>query len=406
MSRRNPDPYRESQPVAGAVSCGTRAVIFLVALTLLFSALFIVYRRWETAPVGEPIRLEEAATELNFAERFLLQNQLSNKREALLGPAGDATGLVTFKVASGESATQIAANLREEGLLREDNRALFLEYLRYYGLDAELHAGTFTLDPTLNIPNLTQTLTGSGGTHIELGFFPGWRIEEIANNLAVTRPANIDADQFLDIAYRRVNFDTTPYSFLSSISAETSFEGYLYPGIYSVPVDADAAYLVNAMLERFGQEVTPTFRQRYGEQGLSIRDAVIIASIVQREAPDPTERATVASVYLNRVAQGMKLDADPTVQYAVGYFAGTDSWWKVPLSATDLQINSPYNTYLNTTMPPGPIANPDRVSLEAVAYPEQTDYFYFVASCAPGEVGRHRFSITYDEHLEKVQACR
>ena len=152
-----------------------------------------------------------------------------------------------------------------------------------------------------------------------------------------------------------------------------------------MPVDADAAYLVDAMLQRFDQEVTPAFRQRYGEQGLSIRDAVIIASIVQREAPTrPNARLSPVSTS-TAWPIGMKLDADPTVQYAVGYYPATDSWWKVPLSATDLQINSPYNTYLNTTMPPGPIANPDRVSLEAVAYPEQTDYFYFVASCTPAK---------------------
>ena len=131
-----------------------------------------------------------------------------------------------------------------------------------------------------------------------------------------------------------------------------------------------------------------------------------LGAIVEREAVVEDEMAMIASVYFNRLRAGMKLDADPTVQYAVGYQAENDSWWKVPLSMADLQINSPYNTYQNVGLPPAPIANPGIKALQAVADPAQTDYIFFVAGCNPQNPSTHLFSITYEEHLTNVENCR
>jgi UPF0755 protein len=173
-----------------------------------------------------------------------------------------------------------------------------------------------------------------------------------------------------------------------------------------LPPDADAAYLVNAMLQNFDRQVTPAMRQAYGAQGLSLREAVIVASIVQREAVAEEERPLIASVFLNRIGEGMHLQADPTVQYAVGFQPGNNSWWKSPLSLDDLRLDSPYNTYLYDGLPPGPIANPGRGALEAVAFPAETPFFFFVADCDAEGNDRHLFSITYDEHLANVARCR
>lgn len=285
MTRRTDNPYRDSSATANAISCGARLVIFFLAVTILFIGLFAVYRRWETASLTSPVSLDDAATNLNAAERFLLQNQLSTQRDALLGPAGSSAEPVSITVASGDPATRIADKLVAARALRDDNRGLFLEYLRFYGLDADLRAGDFTLDSTLSIPELADTLTGTIGGQIELSFLEGWRSEEMANYLSVTQPAKIDGNHFLDIVYRRVPFDLSAYPFLGSLSAETSLEGYLFPGRYPIPTDADAALLIDLMLTRFGEQVTPAMRQHFGEQSLSIRDAVIVASIVQREAP-------------------------------------------------------------------------------------------------------------------------
>ena len=155
------------------------------------------------------------------------------------------------------------------------------------------------------------------------------------------------------------------------------------------------------MLTNFGERVTPTMRQSFGLEGLTVYEAVILASIVERETPQIEERPLVAGVYLNRLRQDILLQADPTVQYAVGYQADSNSWWKNPLFLTDLELDSPYNTYVYPGLPPGPIASPGLSSIEAVLNPGQHDYIYFVA--LPDGSGAHVFASTFEEHAANVQ---
>jgi UPF0755 protein len=127
-----------------------------------------------------------------------------------------------------------------------------------------------------------------------------------------------------------------------------------------------------------------------------------VASIVEREAVIPAERPDIAGVYLNRIAQGIRLEADPTVQYAMGYQEATGQWWKTPVFLEEYSsVISPYNTYLNDGLPPGPIASPGLSSIEAVLHPGQHDYIYFVAT-ADG-TGAHVFASTFEEHAENVR---
>jgi len=123
---------------------------------------------------------------------------------------------------------------------------------------------------------------------------------------------------------------------------------------------------------------------------------------VEREAVAADERPAIAGVYLNRLAVGMKLEADPTMQYAMGYQAAAGQWWKTPVFLEEYgSVNSPYNTYLYPGIPPGPIASPGLSSVQAVLAPEAHDYFYFVAT--PDGTGRHVFAATFAEHLINVQ---
>jgi len=124
----------------------------------------------------------------------------------------------------------------------------------------------------------------------------------------------------------------------------------------------------------------------------------VLASIIEREAVQASERPLIASVFLNRLALGIPLQADPTVQYPLGR---PDAWWKAPLSIEDLQVDSPYNTYLHQGLPPGPIASPGLASLESVAAPVETSYLFFRAACDGS--GRHLFATTFEEHL--ANAC-
>ena len=185
-----------------------------------------------------------------------------------------------------------------------------------------------------------------------------------------------------------------------------ALEGYLFPDAYPVGRDTTAAALIELMLARFDERVTPAMRQAYGALGLTLREAVIVASIIQREAVLDEEKPLMAAVFLNRLRAGMPLQADPTVQYALGYQAAAETWWKVPLTADDLQVNSPYNTYLYGGLPPGPISNPGLAALQAVANPAAVEYLFFVVDCAAATPGAHAFSVTYEEHVANVQRCR
>jgi UPF0755 protein len=151
-------------------------------------------------------------------------------------------------------------------------------------------------------------------------------------------------------------------------------------------------------MRNFSLHLTVDLREGIARQELDLRQAVTLASLVQREAVVADEGAQIASVFYNRLRAGMKLDSDPTVQYALGYNNAQGTWWTNPLSAIDLQIDSPYNTYIYTGLPPGPIANPSISALRAVAFPAETPYYFFRARCDGS--GLHVFSITFEEHLQ------
>ncbi|MGH2617025.1 MAG: endolytic transglycosylase MltG, partial [Thermomicrobiales bacterium] len=200
------------------------------------------------------------------------------------------------------------------------------------------------------------------------------------------------AQAFLDAVE---NIDRSQFEFLADLAPGQSLEGFLFPDTYRFD-GSDPTLNVATMLTNFGNKYTPEMRQRTGEMGLSIYDVLKLASLVEREAQIPEERPTIADVYLSRLEQGWELEADPTVQYVIGT---PQEWWP-KVSGTDLETtDSPYNTYLNAGLPPGPIANPGFASIQAVLFPNDTPYMFFVAKCDTGE---HEFAVTPDEQAANV----
>ncbi len=385
------------------IGCRIYLFFLLLAACLIVGAFVWSTMRWQTIVRDSGISSLEADPSLNPAQRFYLQTYLANQGDALRRPAGDA-GEIQFEISAGATADIVIDDLVAVGLL--NNPDLFLNYLRYYGLDSGLQTGQFTLDGGLTIPQLAALISEGSARNITLGFLPGMRLEEMVQLLTVTSPAKIDPAEFQSLVTRRQRFDLSRYPFLNSLPPDASLEGFLYPDTYIVPPDANAVYLVDQMLQNFDRQVTPAMRQAYGALGLSLTEAVTLASIVERETMTAEERPLIASVFLNRVRAGMPLQADPTVQYAVGYQQAGNNWWKVPLTLSDLEFNHPYNTYVISGLPPGPIANPGVGSLQAVAEPAQTDYLFFVLDCFSDPVGRHVFSRTYEEHVAHVQKCQ
>jgi len=383
--------------------CRQVSILLLIFACLLMAVLAVLTTRQGLFLANNGLRLSEADPNLNLVQRLYLFAVLNREVDSLRQPAGTSSDL-QFVIPSGVTADKIVDDLIQAGLL--EDRALFLDYLRFYGWDSRLQAGQFTLNGQLTIPQLAAMITEGSARDATISFLPGLRLEEMAEVLSVLSPARIDPDEFLALARRQKRFDISPYSFLNSLPENATLEGFLLPDTYLVPHDADAAYLLHQMLQNFDRQVTPAMRQAFGVQGLTLTEAVTLASIVAREALLEEERPLIASVYLNRVAANMPLQADPTVQYAAGYHPASSSWWKVPLSLDDLQFDHPYNTYVVPGIPPGPIANPGYSSLQAVAEPAQTDFLFFVADCTANSVGQHIFSRTYEEHVVYVQRCR
>jgi UPF0755 protein len=177
--------------------------------------------------------------------------------------------------------------------------------------------------------------------------------------------------------------------------AARDLEGYLFPDTYPLSRHTDAARLVHLMVERFHHVFTPEMTQAAEARGLTVRQAVTLASLVEKETARPDERPVIAAVYENRLRIGIALACDPTVIYAL-QLAGT---YTGNLRREDLSVNSPYNTYRYPGLPPGPIAAPGRASLNAVVHPADADFLYFVSR----NDGSHEFARTLDEHNRNVQ---
>jgi UPF0755 protein len=394
------DPYEENRkgPLAQVVR-----LFFLLALVVLcLFAAFLLYARWlGSAQTAAP--WAGGAPDLNPARRLYLQTYLVTNAGALAQPVGDGVEAVEFVIEPGQSAATIAGNLAQAGLL--DDATLLLNYLRYHGLDAQLEAGAYQIDPRWTVPDLAVALTESLGQEVTLRFLEGWRVEEMAAYLSTVGAAQIDGNAFLEIVLGGDSFDLTSYPIVArEIPPGASLEGFLFPDTYRLPLDAEAADVVDMMLRNFEQRVTPELRAGIVQNGLSLYQGVTLASIVEREAPLAAERPRVATVFYNRLDDQMRLQADPTVQYAVGFDPATESWWKSQLTRADLQLPSPYNTYVHDGLPPGPIANPGLSSLEAVAYPMPSNELFFVADCE--RESAHLFSETYEQHVANVQRCR
>ena len=179
------------------------------------------------------------------------------------------------------------------------------------------------------------------------------------------------------------------------VDAGREHEGYLFPDTYALPRHTDAPRLVKVMTDAFEHALTPEIRAAAKERGLTEKQLVTLASIVEKETGNPAERPIVASVYENRLRIGMALQCDPTVIYALelrGHYDGN-------IHKDDLNIDSPYNTYRYPGLPPGPIASPGKASLDAVVHPADTEYLYFVSR----NDGSHVFAKTLAEHSKNVK---
>jgi UPF0755 protein len=337
------------------------------------------------------VRLGPPAEDLTLPERALLSVHLVIAGTELDRPSGEAEAALELVVAPGETASEVVGRLHAAAVVR--NPSLLRSYLRYRGLDRGVQAGSYDLRGTMTLAEVAEALQSARAPEITFTVPEGWRREQIADAVA---PAGF--------AFGAAEFLVQTEQPLSTILPETenlpSLEGFLFPDTYRLPTGAAPGDLVNAMLETFGRRVDEPLRSAFQAQGLDLVGAVTLASIIEREATVAEERPLIAGVFMNRLRLGIRLESDPTVQYAVGQ-QPDGSWWKSPLTLLDLQVESPFNTYRIDGLPPAPISNPGIASLTAVGHPEPTEFLFFRAACDGS--GRHVFSRTFEEHV--AQEC-
>lgn len=349
----------------------------------------------QSAGLIDPDREENALTP-EYIEAQVLSFMLRLQEEELNVPVGDDPRPRPFVIRPGEPARFVAARLAAAGFVRDGD--LFNLYLRVNGLDRNIDAGNFMLASSMTVPEIAQELQQARFEEVPVTIPEGFRAEEIAERLAAQFV--IDSERFLTaVRQPRTLALFEEYDFLQQLPEDATLEGYLFPDTYRFPVNASGPEVVlRSILSNFANRVGSDGLIG-GSSGLSGHDLITLASIVEREAVQADERPLIASVYLNRLNEscpevgGRYLQADPTVQYAKGT---TGDWWWKPQSLEEYaQVKSPYNTYLNLGLPPGPIASPGQLAIEATRNPGRTTYCFFLAT---GEDGRHVFANTIAEH--------
>ncbi len=334
-----------------------------------------------------------ASNTLTVTQRAYLSGLLILEAEALLSPVNEHGDQVTFTVELGETTLKIVHRLFQAGLIRDEDA--LRHYLLYSGLDTTIQAGEYQLSPKMNALEIAHMLQDATPREVMFHILAGWRSEEIGNLLPTSGLA-FSAEDLLKIVFAPPN----EFRETLGIPKGKPLEGFLFPDQYRLPRDISVEGFISTLLENFQIKVDEQIKAGIQAQGLSLYQAIILASLIEREAIHDEEMPKIASVFLNRLALGMKLDADASVQYALGFIPGQNTWWKNPLSLEDLQIDSPYNTYRISGLPPTPIANPGLNAIRAVAFPEKTPYYYFRAACDGS--GWHVFAESFAEHQQNA----
>jgi len=373
----------------------TRTIIFLATLLIFFGGIGAACYAWLGRQSSSSSSGGVTIAAPSSVEDWGVSLYLDFRRSELNTPAGSDPAAIVFTVEPGESVGQIASRLQSEGLVRDAQ--LFRLYLRYAKLDSGVEAGQFTLKKTMTIPEIAQALQSGKRDELTLTIPEGRRLEEVA--ILVEQQTPISATTFLSLA-RNAGQWVSQYPFLAELPPDASLEGYLFPDTYRLPKDVTASDVIARMLANLDHRITPVMRDELASQKRTLFEAVTLASIVEREAVVEKERPLIAGVYMNRLVSGMALDADPTVQYGIASAKKQAPWWPQLTQEDYRAAKSPYNTYLNPGLPPGPIANPGLSSLQAAIEPAKTPYYFFRAACSRD--GTHLFSKTLEEHAAKA----
>lgn len=296
---------------------------------------------------------------------------------------------VKVVIPQGASTHAIAAMLQNAGVIR--SALAFRVVARIRRADGELKPGEYAFSPADTLLTVLDKIVSGRVVTYAVTIPEGYTVAQIETELAAT---GLFDPQSLHVALHSQDYNF-PFLPPPDPRRPEPLEGYLFPDTYFLVRGMQPQAVVEMMLREFSAQLTPADLARAAELHMSVDQVITLASIIEKEAKVESERALISSVYHNRLSIGMKLDADPTVRYALGDPAR-------PLYRTDLSVDSPYNTYKYGGLPPGPICNPGRASITAALWPATTKYLYFVAK----NDGTHAFATTYAEQLANERKYR
>lgn len=296
----------------------------------------------------------------------------------LLWPQLNSENSTKISISKGSTLIDVSNQLFDQRIIK--NKKSFILAVKTLGYEKDLPAGKFLIEEATTNYCIIKKIVNSVALSKKMTILEGWSVNDIA--LELESKFNIKKDSFLKAVKSR--------RLLRNWKIDSnSFEGYLFPDTYLLPEDASSEDVINKMVFEYNNNITPAMRTRMAEINLSENEVLTLASIIEGEAIFDSERPRISGVYHNRLKKRMRLQADPTIQYII-----EDSPRR--LLNKDLKIESPYNTYLNYGLPPGPINNPGIESIKAALYPEDVDFLFFVAR---GD-GYHTFTRTEKEHNE------
>jgi UPF0755 protein len=296
-------------------------------------------------------------------------------------PANSDSLTAVVVVRPGQAFRAVSNNLHHRGILKHPFKFRVLARLR--GYDKRIRAGEYRLSSTMTPLKILEVLSSGKVVLYRVTVPEGLTQRQIAH--IVEKAGLVSKAAFSEALADK--------ELLAKLKIEAdSFEGYLFPETYFFPKGVSAQKIISTMVNRFRSQFKPEWRKQAETLGWSVHDVVTVASIIEKETGDPSERAVISSVFHNRLRKKMRLESDPTVIYGLKDFDGN-------ITKNDLNRSTPYNTYKIRGLPPGPIANPGAASIESALFPADTDYLFFVSK----KDRTHQFSTNVNDHNRAVR---
>jgi UPF0755 protein len=305
------------------------------------------------------------------------------------------TTATSFTINSGEGVQQISADLYQDNLI--SNTLVFILYLKENGVDTKIQSGTYTIPPQSSIKQIATILQSASSNEVLVTVKSGERLEEEAASIDQQMSIDNSVKQFSASDFISLAHTPSKFTFPFITTSTTTIEGFLFPDTYFFNKNATAQTVINTILENFDKKVYAQYGAN-SANGLSFYQHIILASIIEREAQSDKDKKLISDILLRRLETNYPLGTDVTIEYELGYSQAEQTWWRQTIYEDQLQTPNPYNTRLNTGLPPTPICSMTLGTIIDAYSPTPNQYFYFLAD----KSGVIHYAVTNDEQNANI----